>query len=211
MGYACDMRWALLTVLVIGLILLPFLLFEEQFNDLAARLARGEASTAQTAIAIGALLSLDIFLPVPSSLVSAAAGVLLGFWRGAVIVWSGMTIASVMGYALGSRAAGLARRLVGDDGLARAAHVARDYGDFAIVLCRPVPLLAEASVVFAGLIRTPFPRFFVLTTISNLGIALGYAAIGAYSMQVESFLLAFAGAMTLPGLAWLAGRIWFKK
>ena len=35
--------------------------------------------------------------------------------------------------------------------------------------------------------------FFSLTTCwSNLGIALGYAAIGAFSMRVESFLLAFS-------------------
>jgi len=205
------MRWAVLTVIVLGLILLPFLLFEDQFNELGARLARGEASTAYTAFAIGGLLSLDVFLPVPSSIVSAAAGVLLGFWRGTAVIWIGMTIGCVIGYALGARAAGAARRMVGEEGLTRASNVARDYGDFALVLCRPVPLLAEASIVFAGLVRAPFRRFLVMTTVSNLGIALGYAAVGAFSMRLESFLLAFAGAITLSGLAWIAGRLWLTR
>ena len=209
--YACAMRWTVLTLIVLGLILLPFLLFEDQFNELAARLARGEASTAYTALAIGGLLSLDVFLPVPSSIVSAASGVLLGFWRGMVVIWVGMTIGCAIGYALGSRAAGAARRLVGEDGLARASAVARDYGDFALVLCRPVPLLAEASIVFGGMVRAPFRRFLLLTTVSNLGIAIGYAAIGAFSMRVESFLLAFGGAIALPAVAWLAGRIWLTR
>ena len=40
--------------------------------------------------------------------------------------------------------------------------------------------------------------------------ALGYAAIGAYSMRVDSFLLAFLGAMIVPGLAMLAGRVWLS-
>jgi len=61
------------------------------------------------------------------------------------------------------------------------------------------------------MVRAPFRRFLVMTTASNLGIALGYAAIGAYSMRLESFLVAFAGAITLPGLAWIAGRIWLTR
>ena len=65
-------------------------------------------------------------------------------------------------------------------------------------------------MIFAGIVRRPFSRFLSLTTWSNAGIALGYAAIGAYSMRVDSFLLAFLGAMIVPGLAMLAGRMWLS-
>ena len=71
----------------------------------------------------------------------------------------------------------------------------RRYGDWTILICRPVPVLAEASVIFAGLVGAPFARFFALTALSNLGIALGYAAFGAFSMRMDSFLLAFLGAL----------------
>ena len=41
-----------------------------------------------------------------------------------------------------------------------------------------------------------------LTAASNLGIAAGYAAVGAFSRRLDSysFLIAFLGALLLPGL-----------
>jgi uncharacterized membrane protein YdjX (TVP38/TMEM64 family) len=205
------MRWAILWVLLIGLVLLPFLLFERQLNEFAAFVTRSDSSRWLVAAAIFSLLALDVFLPVPSSIVSTAAGLLLGFWTGAAIVWAGMMTGCAIGYAVGWRGSAAARGLVGADGLERAAGLARRYGDLAIVLCRPVPVLAEASVVFAGLVRAPFARFARLTGISNLGIALGYAAFGAYSLSVDSFLVAFAGALLLPGLFLLISRMTFGR
>jgi uncharacterized membrane protein YdjX (TVP38/TMEM64 family) len=200
------MRWAIVWIVLIAIVLIPFFLFETTFNAWADRIARGEGSTAVAALAIGALLALDVFLPVPSSIVSTAAGVLLGLWRGAAIVWIGMSIGCVIGYMVGRRSTPLARKFVGDEGLQRAGRLADRYGPWAVVVCRPIPVLAEATVVFAGLVRAPFRRFLILTGWSNLGIAAGYAAIGAYSMRVESFLLAFIGAIAVPGLALLVAR-----
>ncbi len=205
------MRWTLLWIALLGLILVPFFLFEAQFNALAAELAEGAASKGIAAVVIGALLASDVFLPIPSSLVSAGAGLVLGFWLAVAVIWSGMTLACVLGYAFGRRAAGAARRFVGEESVARATRLAAVYGDYAIALCRPVPVLAEASVIFAGLIRAPFPRFLHLVIWSNLGVAAGYAAIGAFAMHVNSFLLAFAGAIVVPGLAVLASKLWFGR
>jgi uncharacterized membrane protein YdjX (TVP38/TMEM64 family) len=204
-------QWALLWSLLLALVLVPFLVFEKQFEQLATWLAQGNASGWTTAAAIAGLLAFDVFLPVPSSIVSTAAGVLLGFWRGAAIVWIGMTAGCLIGYAFGARAAGAARRLVGDASLARTATVMDRHGQWALVLCRPIPVLAEASVVFAGLVRTPRAPFVALTAGSNLGIALAYAAVGAYSMEAQSFLLTFLGALALPGLALVAGKLWFGR
>ncbi len=204
------MRWLLITVLLLALILVPFFLFEAQFERLGTEIMSGGFSGWPAAAMIGGLLALDVILPVPSSMVSTAAGAMLGFGRGTAVVWAGMMAGSVFGYLLGSRATGAARRFVGADSLARAEGVARSYGDWAIVVCRPVPVLAEASVILAGLIHTPWRRFLVLTATSNLGIALGYAAIGAFSMSVGSFLLTFAGGLVLPGLTMLAAKLWLK-
>jgi uncharacterized membrane protein YdjX (TVP38/TMEM64 family) len=200
------MRWALIWIVLIGLVLLPFVLFEEQFNTFAMRMTSNETATWLASVSIFGLLALDVVLPVPSSIVSTAAGVLLGFWRGAVIVWLGMMVACLLGYALGARVSGAARRFVGAEGLERAEQLARRYGAWTILVCRPVPVLAEASVIFAGLIRAPFTHFLVLSALSNLGIAAGYAAFGAFSMRVDSFLLAFLGALIIPGIAILIAR-----
>jgi len=205
------MRWVVLVGLMFALIIIPFLIFEKQFEALGVWLAEGHASGWVSASIIGALLALDVFLPVPSSIVSTGAGVLLGFWRGAAVIWIGMTIGCAIGYAFGAKAAGAARKLVGADGLARANQVMDRHGNWALVVCRPIPVLAESSVVFAGLVHSPIQPFIWMTTLSNLGIALAYAAVGAYSMEMQSFLLTFAAALALPGLAMLAGKLWLAK
>ena len=205
------MRWALLWLILIGLVLLPFLLFEEQFNAFAGHVTRSESSQWLVAVAVFGLLALDVFLPVPSSIVSTAAGVFLGFLAGAAVVWAGMMAGCALGYVVGSRGSGAARRLVGSDGIERASALVRQYGELTIVLCRPVPVLAEASVVFAGLVHAPFGRFLRLTAVSNLGIALGYSAFGAFSLRVDSFLAAFIGALLLPGVFLLISRYTFGR
>ena len=205
------MRWAIVWAILIGLVLIPFVLFEHEFNAFAARMTSTGTAAWLAGLSIFGLLGLDVILPVPSSIVSTAAGVLFGVWLGASIVWAGMMVACLFGYALGAKTAGVARRFVGEDGLRRAESLMRQYGDYTIVLCRPVPVLAEASVIFAGLIGAPFGRFLGLSLLSNLGIALGYAAFGAYSMRIDSFLAAFLGALILPGLAILIARLTFGK
>jgi uncharacterized membrane protein YdjX (TVP38/TMEM64 family) len=204
-------RWAILWTVLLAVVLIPFLVFQQQFERLATWLAQGNASGWATAAAIGGLLTFDVFLPVPSSIVSTAGGALLGFWGGAVVIWIGMTIGCLIAYAFGAYAAAPARRLVGGDSLARASRVMERYGPWAIVICRPIPVLAESSVVFAGLVRTPLPPFLWLTALANLGIAIAYAAVGAFSMQAGSFLWTFAGAIALPGAALLAGKRWIGR
>ncbi len=202
------MRWFLLTTLLLALIIVPFLMFEERFERLGLEIMRGDLAGWPAAVMIGGFLALDVFLPVPSSMVSTAAGAVLGFARGMAVIWVGMTAGCVLGYLLGSRATAMARRFVGRDGLDRAERVSAEHGDWALVVCRPVPVLAEASVILAGLVQTPWPRFFLLTAAANVGIAAAYAAIGAFSMSIGSFLLTFVGALALPGLTMLAARLW---
>src|SRR4029453_3255565 len=137
-------------------------------------------------------------------------GVLVGVWRGGGVIWLGMTVGCAIGYAFGAKAAGAARRLVGEDGLTRANQIMDRHGNWALVVCRPIPVLAESSVVFAGLVRSPLRPFVWMTTLSNLGIALAYAAVGAFSMEMQSFLLIFVAALALPGLAMLGGKMWLS-
>jgi uncharacterized membrane protein YdjX (TVP38/TMEM64 family) len=205
------MRWAVIWIVLIAVVLVPFFLFEAQFNAFAERMTRGDTASWLAAASIFGLLALDVFLPVPSSIVSTAAGVVLGFSLGAVVVWTGMMTACLMGYAVGVRASDAARRFVGEEGLQRADALARRYGDWTIVICRPVPVLAEASVIFAGLVRAPFGRFLAICGLSNLGIAAGYSAFGAFSMSVNSFLVAFLGALVIPGVAILIAKLTFAK
>ena len=157
--------------------------------------------------ALAALLAGDVVLPIPSSLLSTAAGSLLGLWSGALVTWTGMTVGCGIGYALGIGPGRKAtRRFVGEQEIARVSRLHARIGDWIVVVFRAVPVLAEASVVFAGVAGMSARRFFLMAGLSNAGVAMTYAAVGAYAMKVESFLPAFAGAVGLPGLVMLLLR-----
>jgi uncharacterized membrane protein YdjX (TVP38/TMEM64 family) len=148
------------------------------------------------------LLGADIVLPVPSSLVSTAAGAFLGFLPGLAASVLGMTLCSQVGYWLG-RTSGLAlaRCLVAAGDIERAAHYLETRGDWALAAARAVPVLAEASVFVAGALGIGPARFLAVTLLANLAISAVYCAVGAAALESRSFLLAFAGATIVPGIA----------
>jgi uncharacterized membrane protein YdjX (TVP38/TMEM64 family) len=202
------MRWAIVCVVLMMAVLVPFWFFGEAFTAFGDYVTRGSLPARVMIPVVVTLLALDVFLPVPSSIVSVGAGALLGFWRGTLIVWLGMTAGCLLGYAVGARMARLARRFIGDAELQRAGQLLDRHGIWALAACRSVPVLAEASVVFSGLARTRLRPFLLIASLSNLAIAAAYSAVGHYALQVDSFLLAFLGAMTLPALGlFMASRL----
>ena len=71
------MRWAILIGVMFALIIIPFLIFERQFEALGTWLAEGHASGWASAATIGGLLALDVFLPcLPASFPLALASCL---------------------------------------------------------------------------------------------------------------------------------------
>ena len=200
------MRWTLFWSLLVGALLAPFLLFGDRFDAFAAALVDGGAYRATAVGAIALMLVLDVMLPVPSSLVSTAAGALLGFSAGTLLIWASMTIGCALAWVAGRISVGAAARLVGEDSLRRAAQGWERYRWWALLVCRPVPVLAEASVVFSGVVRAPVSGVIGITGLANAGLAAAYAAVGSAGAQQASFLLVFAGAVGLPGVALLLWR-----
>lgn len=201
------LRWFTVCLAMLAVILAPFFVFEDNVSRLADGLVSGAKPRWTAAAALAILLAADIILPVPSSVLSTAAGALLGFGPGAAVSWLGMSAACVLGYHLARRAgdAGVGRWLGEED--AETLRTARaKWQDGVIILFRPVPVLAEASVFFAGLTKMPFRRFLLLTGLSNLGISAVYAAAGAASAEFDSFLLAFASAIAAPAIFLLFAR-----
>lgn len=197
------MRSVWLLCAILALILIPFFLWEDLFNGFAARLIAENRGAWWISPAIASLLAADVFLPVPSSILSTASGVLLGFLFGAATNTAGMTAGCWLGY----RAGQLARRPA--DGTLR--DLWAKYGEWTLILTRAVPVLAEAAVLFAGMSAMPLRRFMILTTLANLGIGTLYAAVGAFATEWNSFLGAFLGSLIVPALAQAMMRIPWRK
>lgn len=194
-------RWVLLTVAIIVLLLIPFILFGDSLENWTNNFLQSSPSNLIACIIIGSLLSIDIVAPVPSSIVSTAGGYFLGFIGGTLISLVGMTISCLIGYWIGIKFGRAAtERFVDPKEISRFESLQKKYGDWIIIISRSVPLLAETSVLFAGIGRMKFSCFISMVTISNLGISMVYAAVGAYSAHINSFLLAFAAAILFPGV-----------
>jgi uncharacterized membrane protein YdjX (TVP38/TMEM64 family) len=197
---------------LVALILVPFALFETPSTDFSNRVLAAARSRATASLVIGGLLAADVLLPVPSSVVSTAAGTLLGFVWGTIASASGMTAGCVLGYWIGRRfgRAG-AVKLVGPKELARAETTLAGFREIALIACRPVPVLAEASVVAAGTLRVPFIRFLAIVTSINVAISAWYASIGSVATDARTFVAAFLVAALLPAIGLLGRAMWVRR
>ncbi|MCA9440759.1 MAG: TVP38/TMEM64 family protein [Candidatus Omnitrophica bacterium] len=196
-------RWILFWLAVAALIIVPFLFFGDRIESLTQNfIEKGPENRFFLGIFLGGSLALDVFLPVPSSLVSTACGHYLGFFTGLIVSLVGMILGCFAGYGTGiSLGRKAADRFVGTHELERLEKGGERWGDWMVAVFRPIPVLAEASVVYAGMSRIPFVRFTLVSSLANLGVSLVYAGIGAYAANINSFLVAFLASVILPGMA----------
>ena len=150
------MPWIFLSALLLIGILVPFFLFEKNIDALVERLTGPGARSGIVAIAVVLLLALDVLLPVPSSVVSTAAGAALGFLPGLLASTAGMTLGSILGYACGRMwGLPLTRHVVREKDLEHVSARFQQGAAWALAVMRPVPVLAEASSLFAGVAGVP--------------------------------------------------------
>jgi uncharacterized membrane protein YdjX (TVP38/TMEM64 family) len=199
-------RQLLLIATLLAIPVVPFLIFGERLEARIADALSLDLSPGTVAVAVFGLLAGDMVLPVPSSVVITFAGRVLGFWDGVAVAWCGMTAGAVLAFGL-VRVFGrpLAKRLSNDRELARTDALASRWGVFVLVLTRPIPVLAEASVLLMGTTRLEWWRFLVAVGLSNLGLAAAYAGMGN-RVQLP---VAIATSVALPLLcAAIARWLW---
>ena len=199
-------RMLLWIVLCLAVPIVPFLALGGGFEAAAARLLEaGESPLAVGALAVG-LLASDILLPIPSSTVCTVAAYRLGLLPGILVSFLGLTFGSVAAFAaarfLGRRF--VRKRLSEGDAESMQAKTDR-WGVFLVVLARPVPILAEASVLWLGTTALSWKRFLSALALANLAIAAVYGILGT---TVPPFAAVVISAVAPLGL--LAGVRWFE-
>ena len=153
---------------------------------------------------IGLLVG-DVALPIPSTIVMSALGVIYGALVGGVVAGAGSMLAGVAAYGL-SRWAGrpMAVRFAGEEGLARTEALFARGGAWLVLTSRWLPVLPEAVACLAGLARMPFRTFFAALAAGSLPMGFAFAGIGALARDQET--LAVAISIILPVAAWIVGR-----
>jgi uncharacterized membrane protein YdjX (TVP38/TMEM64 family) len=196
------LRWAILGLLLCAAIIVPFVIWEDAMLRVSEQWLASTESRRVVAGATTALLALDLFLPIPSSFVSAGVVVAVGPVLGALAIWTGMSAGAFAGYALGrSGGTRAVERFVGRAELERLGRLMR-FGPAMLVVCRGVPVLAEASVVVAGAARMRFWVFALVTGASNLGLAVAYALLSSLGLGGPAAIVTpFALGILVPAVA----------
>lgn len=206
-------RTTFLLLAVLSIPIFPLLLlglaFEQRVEDWVT--APNVPPAGRFALVVAALAA-DVLLPVPASAISTWAGGVLGLWRGTLASTVGMTLGATIGFGL-ARAfgRGVARRLSGERDLEQTAELADRYGPLAVIVTRPLPILAEACVLLLGTTRLSWPRFLVAAVASNLAVSFVYAACGRYFRDHDALPAAVIASGTVPLLAALAVRRWWRR
>lgn len=171
--------------------------------DPALRLRHADVPTALVGVG---LLVADAVLPVPASLVMIAHGAAFGLVAGTLLSLVGSMGAALIGFGLGRRGGPLLTRFVPPAEQAAANRLLERHGALAIVVTRPIPLLAETVAVLAGASPLGWGRAALAALAGSLPAALIYALTGAAIAGFGSGALVFVAVVAVTGGAWLVER-----
>lgn len=201
-------RLLLFVLFLVGVSVLPFLIWGRQIEANlsqagAVEWVRGFGTWAWL---VGiALIVADIVLPVPSSAVMAALGIVYGPIVGGIFAASGSILAGLVGYG-GCRLIGpnAARRLAGAKGFAQARLLFDRYGGWMVAGSRWLPVLPETISFLAGLTAMPFARY--SAALACGAVPLGFVFATAGYLGSDNVLLTMVLSALAPVCLWFVVR-----
>lgn len=173
--------------------------------DLRFQPAFEHASVGTAAVGIG-LLVIDVLLPVPSSLIMTGHGAVFGWALGAALSLVGSVLAAIAAFWIGRRGGPLLEKLVGTEERTRADAMLAKWGVLAIILTRPLPMLAETAALLAGASTMRWRTLLAGAALGNLAPALLYAITGATAASLGNSVLVFGLVVGMAGLFWVIAR-----
>jgi len=200
-------RYFLVFLIMLVLLTLMFLAAESLqipiFTDPSEMMKKGKWEAAL--IGIGLLMS-DTFLPVPSSLVMIAHGWAFGIPLGALASLIGAMGGSAIGFYAGRRGGPLLNRIVPEDERRQADAVLKKYGAIAIIVSRPIPMLAEALILLAGTSNMSWRTMLLASLAGNIPACIIYSIAGATASTFENWALMFGLVVAISGVFWMMGK-----
>ena len=204
-------RYALLALGLILLFLGAFALVEslgvELLTDPGPWMRAGRGTAA--AVGLGLLVG-DVLLPIPSSAVMTLNGALLGLVPGLLVSWVGGVGATLVAFAIGRRGGPWVSRLVSPAEEERAHRLFDRWGGLALLLSRPVPLLAETVAILAGTTRLSWRQAGIAACLGCLPAAALYALVGqawrwSEAAAVWGSVIIVAGLTLSSAAFWIVG------
>jgi len=151
---------------------------------------------------LGMRAASDLLLPIPSTAIMAALGLVYGPIWGGLIGTAGSFLGGALGYGL-CRWFGrpLALRILGPDGLVQGERLFARAGGWLVALSRWLPILPEVIACMAGVTRMPVWAFVAALLCGAAPMAFTFAAIG--HLGGDHPVLAIVLSALAPPLLWL--------
>ncbi|HXW01594.1 MAG TPA: VTT domain-containing protein, partial [Anaerolineae bacterium] len=125
---------------------------------------------------------------------------------GTVLSMLGYLGAGLVGFLIGRHSEAILARFVPPEEQARADRLLNEWGWFAVIMTRPLPLLAETTAIMAGASAMTWRSMLLASLAGSLPVALLYALTGATAANFDSIVLSLGFALLMAGLFWMAGR-----
>lgn len=205
-------RYFTLLGLVITLLILLFYIVEYfQLPFLTDPTAWFKQKTPLTASLGVLLLTVDVIIPVPSSIIMTANGAFFGVALGSLLSLLGGLGSALIGFTLGRRCSSLVRRIVSETEWAKAQLLLSRWGTLAVIVTRPIPILAETMAMLAGTSSISCCRMAIASALGLLPPILLYSFSGAMATGLGSPLIAFLTSMAVATAFWWFGRRNFRQ
>lgn len=210
-NHTIPWRTILLFTSVTAIIIVSFVIWNEPIDSfLKTTIENAHSNILIIALVLFFILSSDILLPIPSSLASTLCGLFLGPWLGFLVSFFAMELSAAIGYFIGMKASNAAKKLVGENDMNAINKIHECFGPSILLSLRPVPVLAETSLIFAGLANIPILRTTIFVTIGNAIVSLIYVITGAYfSKEDENTTIAFLSCAAISAI-FMATRYFYK-
>ena len=199
-------RILLPTTLIIILITVLFLMFGHWENWFEFQFNAQRENLWIFSLVSYLVLSSDILLPVPSSILMFVNGAVLGIFLGALLSLISALTSSLIGYFIGKRLTKFTNRFFQSKETNTAKKLLHQYGWVAIIISRGLPILAETIAIMAGNLKYKFRTFFWSNLIGYIPVCMVYAVAGYYSFETQSLLIAFGINILIAAVFWLADR-----
>ncbi len=194
----------LITAIAVILIFLGFGDLELIFNTYLDMLRKDKISYMIISFLI---LSSDILLPVPSSIVMYLNGTVAGFFYGGILSLASGTAGSVLGYYIGRFSRKSLQKYLSPDQQEKSDHLFDQYGPFILIISRGIPILAESMSITAGFRRQQFLSYLLLSILGYVPVCFLYSLLGQLGKNENQFLMALLISAGFTGLFWVVNKI----
>ena len=187
----------LVSIALISVLFVAFENLEVYFEELLATAQSNQSGYSWLSFLV---LSSDIVLPVPSSIIMYGNGLALGLIKGGLLSMGSVMVGSTAGYFLGRASAFKSKPNE------RAMAIMEKYGALGIIITRGIPILSESIIFTAGYNRLNFKLFTLLNFIGYLPVCFFYAYFCQLAQDTNLFLISFAASLLVSVLLWVFGK-----